>query len=59
MKNPEDCKHNSKQAVASPSNWGKQIASVVCLQCGQVLSSVLVDANKDNEQEYLIQEVRD
>ena len=39
------CEHRNRQAIASPSHWGKQIASVICLDCGKVLSSQIIDAN--------------
>ena len=41
------CKHliKDRQAVASPSHWGNQIASVICLKCGEVLSSRMIDSD--------------
>ncbi len=41
------CKHELKNrmAVASPSHWGNQLASVVCLKCGDVLYTTMIDPN--------------
>lgn len=46
-----NCKHKNRQGIASPSNWGKQVASVICLDCGKVLYSSFIDTNKVTEQE--------
>lgn len=45
------CKHELKnrQAVASPTHWGNQLISIICIKCGEVIYSYLIDSNKFTE----------
>lgn len=55
MKTDGHCIHSNRQGIASPSNWGKQIASIICLDCGEVVSSKLIDANNANDKGWIIE----